>query len=51
MAEKRKDKKKVINELVGMINVMLKLLVIIVNDGNNMPEYQNKCRFKFRYKA
>ena len=38
MAEKRKDKEKVINELVGMINVMLKLLVIIVNDGNNLPE-------------
>lgn len=51
VAEKRKDQEKEINELVGMISVMLKLSVIIANGGNNLSEYQNKCRFKLRYKV
>ena len=41
---KRKDQKKEVNELVGMINVMLKLLVKIVNDGNNLFEYQRQVQ-------
>ena len=48
---KRKDQKKEVNELVGMINVMLKLLVKVVNDGNNLFEYQSKGRFKLQSKV